>query len=433
MPKTIAIAGYGIEGKSSLEYFQGLGLQPTVFDDNAQVLETVLPQYRGGSIEDLRSAIRSFDLVARTPSIDPKLLSGARELTSTTKEFFRQCSAPIIGITGTKGKGTTCSLTTNILEAAGFKVHLLGNIGETTLDKLATIKPDDIVVYELSSFQLWDLDIGPKIAVVLMIEQDHLDIHRSIDDYLEAKSNISRFQLPTDIVIYHPNNPLSKRVACAGSATRKRYLTDEAVYLKGDNIMVNEQIICSTFTVRLIGEHNLENVCAAISAAWEFTKDLSAIAKGVATFKGLEHRLEPIGSVNGVSFYDDSIATNPSSAIAAVKSFKQPIILILGGSDKQASYDNLAEVIAESSVKKVILVGQTKQAIAKAMANAGYNGFDVSEAADMATIVQAAVSEASEGDVVLLSPACASFDMFESYKQRGQLFKQAVARLRDGE
>ena len=332
-------------------------------------------------------------------------------------------------MTGTKGKGTTSSLITSILRAAGHTVHLVGNIGQPPLAILHKIKRDHIVVFEMSSFQLWDLERSPHVAVVLMIEPDHLDVHADFKDYIRAKSNIRRHQTADDVCFYHPSNEWSAKIAKASVlGDHIRYNTRDAgsVYAEDGEFRVEGETICSVSELSLPGAHNIENACAAISAARVFTLDEHAIARGLRVFEGLPHRLKFVREVGGVKYYDDSIATTPGSALAALQSFDEPKIIILGGSDKGAKYDH---IVKECKLRgaHVVAIGQTGKTIADLCRQ---HGVEVSQPqGGMGDIVKSCHVLASPGSVVLLSPASASFDMFKSYSDRGDQFVSAVTRL----
>lgn len=427
----VAIAGYGVEGESSYRYFSGLGHEVTIVDQAPaptkpipEGAQTILGPSAFDQLED-------FELVVRTPPLDPRKIKTNGVVTSATKEFFAQCPAQIIAITGTKGKGTTSSFIAEILKAAGKRVHTVGNIGVPALDKLPEIAPDDVVVFEISSFQLWDLEVSPYIAVVLLIEPDHLDVHPSFDDYVHAKGNIARYQKPEDIVVFNPQNEHSIAIADLSPGIKLGYGQPPAAHVKDGYFWMGEQQLCSTSTVVLPGKHNLDNAAAAITAAWQFTQDVAAITTGLNNFKGLPHRLKYVKSVGEVMYYDDSIATTPGSAIAAINSFVNPKVLILGGSDKGSDYSQLIQTISDSdSMRAVICVGSLGPKFESLLqAETGVPTKVVDPAGGMKAIVDAASELAESGDVVILSPSCASFDMFKSYSDRGDQFVSAVESL----
>lgn len=423
----VAIAGYGIEGKISYQYWSQRGDDVTIVDER-DTLDDIPDGAQTLLGAGVFAQLDDFDLVIRTASLRPDRIHTSGKVWSATNEFFAACPAPIIGATGTKGKGTTCSFITSILRAAGKTVHLVGNIGVPALAVLPEIQPSDVVVYELSSFQLWDLERSPHIAVVLMIEPDHLDVHTTYAEYVIAKSQITQHQTADDSVLYHPVNPDARRIADLSPGVKYRYARDESVYIKDDIFWADSTPICSVFAVVLPGRHNRENACAAIAAVRQYDASIaaSAIEQGLQNFTGLPHRLKFIREVNGVKYYDDSIATTPGSAIAALEAFDQPKIIILGGSDKGSSYESIVEKCKETYAR-VIAIGQTGEEIyrlcqAKDVESVRENG-------DMTAVIQQARQMAQQGDVVILSPASASFDMFLSYADRGDQFIAAVENL----
>ena len=448
----IIIAGYGLEGISNLIYFR------RKFPDAEFVVADERPADKLPAIPDdvklvtgksvFQEQLDDADLVVRTASLPPRNIETCGKVWSATNEFFDKCPAPIIGVTGTKGKGTTCSLIAAILQQAGQTVHLVGNIGVPALDVLPKIEKTDIVVYELSSFQLWDLEKSPHIAVVLMIEPDHLNVHTDFADYLNAKKNIRRHQGISDECIYHPMNKYTREVAAApldkgnnakcnhgdtlDFAQRYAIPDDDQVYVQDGYFCVQNRQICSTSHLRLPGAHNLDNACAAMSAVTELNIEVTneQYAKGLEGFTGLPHRLKFVAEKDGVKYYDDSISTTPGSAIAALKAFAEPKILILGGSDKGADYTELAQEIAKQQMRAVIVNGANASEIIEILHKNEVSCQVVQlEMMPMPTVVETTANQAQSGDVVILSPAAASFDMFKSYNDRGKQFVAAVKAL----
>lgn len=407
----IAIAGYGVEGKASYDYWRTGDSELVVVDEREHVDVPAGVAAIVGA--DAFSKLASFDRIIRSPSISPEKLPYGDKVWSATNEFFAQCPAPIIGVTGTKGKGTTCSLIVAILRAAGKTVHLVGNIGTPALEVLPQIQPGDIVVYELSSFQLWDLEKSPHVAVVLPIEADHLDVHSSFDEYLAAKTNIAAHQTADDFVIFNKNNEYARRIAAASPAQKIEYP------------FAIEEFVPS---LQLPGAHNQENAAAAIAVARLFDMSAEAIKDGLKSFTGLSHRLKFVAEKQGVKWYDDSIATTPGSAIAAINSFEQPKVLLLGGHDKGSDYTELMKKCAEKNVH-VVAYGANREQLKELCDSAGVR-CDV-EAGDMQVVVAYAAHIATPGSVVVLSPAAASFDMFRNYADRGEQFIAAVHQLAD--
>ena len=412
----IVIAGYGVEGQSNLRYFREKFPEADFLVSDEREKVDNLPEnvaYQTGF-----SGLENADLIVRSPSLPPKKIKTSGRIWSSTNEFFDNCPATIIGVTGTKGKGTTCSFISSILRAAGKTVHLVGNIGVPALDNLPKIEENDIVVYELSSFQLWDLQKSPHVAVVLMIEPDHLNVHADFNDYLAAKANITKSQTADDYVVYNSQNEFSKMIANASLAQKKEY-----PFVLSDNIIS---------AIRLPGKHNVDNACAAIAAVKSILPNVSddEIRKGLGEFTGLPHRLKFVAEKYGVKYYDDSISTTPGSAIAALKAFVEPKILILGGSDKGADYSELAQEIARQNVRLIIINGANADEIREVLREEDVSCEIVQlNMAQMQEVVSLTKNKAQSGDVVILSPAAASFDMFKSYNDRGEQFVAAVEAL----
>ncbi len=430
----IAIAGYGQEGKSSYKYWSADPKNElTVFDENK--IEQMEPDGVFAIIgSDAFSQLNGYDLVIRTAGLAPSKIVTDGKIWSATNEFFAKCPAPIIGVTGTKGKGTTASLIASIFEAAGKKVWLLGNIGTPSLDALGEIKADDIVVYELSSFQLWDLESSPHIAVVLLIEPDHLNVHTDFGDYVDAKSNIRRFQKSGDLCVFNPANELSLQIAnvsSEGKAVRYAVPDDGGVYVKEDAFYENEHKICSIDALQLIGNHNVENACAALTVARFYKLTDTDIESGLRKFQGLPHRIEFIREIDGVKYYNDSFSSAPSATIAAIKSFEQPEILILGGIDKGADFSELADAIAnQNNIKSVIIMGEIRHKLAETIKQVSPSlQVETTDLTTLQPIIELAKSYARSGDVVVMSPGCASFDMFINFYDRGNQFRDIVNSL----
>lgn len=440
----IALVGYGVEGRASYRYFSRSPENEIVVFDESSKRPSDLPNnalFVSGpeALEELREG--SFDKVVRTPSFSPHKLAGVANITSGTREFFAECPAPIIGVTGSKGKGTISSLIYEMLKAAGKSVWLVGNIGKPALDVLPEVKPDDIVVYELSSFQLWDMDRSPHTAIISVVEPEHLDVHKDVDDYYQAKANIRRFQTIHDSCYYHPTNEVSRQLADTGGphdpserelwrskSSRYAIPDDGVVYVRENTFFIRSQQICPVSALQLIGQHNVENACAAICAVLDYTDDFAAIEQGLRNFKGLPHRLEFVREVEGVRYYDDSIATTPGSAIAALRSFEGPKILILGGSDKGADFKELAREVLKHDMRQVMTMGAMSEVIAHELRDAGFTGITMVDGA-MKEVIAEASRQALPGDVVILSPSCASFDQYKNYADRGEQFVTQVKNL----
>lgn len=440
----VALVGFELEGRAALAYWQRLGAQITVCDQDAgkTIPDGVTKQLGEGYLHNLDR----FDVIWRTPIVSPEQILrenpgvGAK-ITTTINEFLRVSpTRHVIGVTGTKGKGTTSTLIAKMLEAAGERVFLGGNIGLSPLTFLPQLTEDSWVVLELSSFQLADLKYGPSIAVCLMVVPEHLNWHNDMDDYLLAKAQLFEHQTPQDLAIYYAKNDLSVKIAGYSPALKMPYYAEPGAHIANNAVTIANEEIVRTDELKLLGEHNWQNVCAAVTTVWQVTQDVQAMRAVLTTFTGLPHRLELVRELNGVRYYDDSFGTTPETAAVALRAFSGPKVLILGGSDKGVSFDDLAQDIRTGSVRQVILIGNTSNTvypsaapkIAAALQRAGVR--DITTLArpggcSMAEIVQAARVAAQPGDVVLFSAATASFDMFNNYKERGELFQQTVRGL----
>lgn len=430
----IAIAGFGIEGEANYNYWSKDPNSEIVIVDEKSVPDRPLP----ASVKTLLgegafSELGDFDLVIRTASLSPKKIKTSGKIWSSTNEFLEKCPAKIIGVTATKGKGTISSLITSVLEAAGKKVWLVGNIGKAPLEVLDQIQPSDMVVFEMSSFQLWDVERSPSVAVIGTIEPDHLNIHENMDEYTAAKANIRKFQKDGDVCVYHPNNQFSAKLAGSsdrGLKIRYGVNDDGGVFVENGVFRNREKEICGLDALQLIGEHNVENACAAITVTNVLGVENRAIEQGLRNFKGLPHRLEFVGEIKGVKYYDDSISTSPGSTIAALRSFPhQHKILILGGSSKGSDFSDLASELTKHDVN-TILIGDESNKLAKALDLAGFADYEKLEGdISMEQVITRASEIAQAGSVVLLSPAAASFGLFKDYADRGDQFKAAVNAL----
>lgn len=428
----IAILGFGLQGQSAYTYWHADN-DITICDhkEDLRPPEGVSTQLGADYLHDLDR----FDLIVRSPLVHPDDIVAANspetleKVTTVTNEFFRICPTKnIIGVTGTKGKGTTSTLITKMLEATGKRVHLGGNIGIAPLDMLeGNIGPEDWVVLELANFQLIDIEHSPHIGVCLMITAEHLDWHANEEDYFVSKSQMFMHQTPDDIAIFYANDSVSRRIAHVGSGQKIPYFEDPGALIQNESITIDGQVICNVSELKLLGKHNWQNVCAAVTAVWQIVQDTAAMRSVLTSFEGLEHRLEPVRVLDGVRYYNDSFGTAPSTAIVALEAFKEPKVIILGGSDKGADYGDLAKTVAASNMRKVLLIGEQAERIKQALLAAGVSREMIQPGGkNIDEIVATARAKAQPGDVVLLSPACASFDMFKNYKDRGEQFKRAV-------
>ena len=437
----VAIVGYAVENQAALRHLQRKGAEITVCDQDKAVVvpEGVASRLGEAYLDDLDE----FDVIIRTVGMHPDTILAknpavAGKITTAVNLFFEECKTPIIGVTGTKGKGTTSTLITKILQAAGKTVLLGGNIGVPMLDLLPQASTADYVVLELSSFQLIDCKYSPHIAVCLMVAPEHLNWHHDMDEYIDAKQHLFQAQTTDDRAVFNRNNALSHDVAAISMAQKVSYevpgpgaepSAKTGAYVMDDTIFMDQTPVCKTADIALLGRHNFQNVCAAVAATWEIIQhDAPAVQSVVKSFTGLEHRLELVRELKGVKYYDDSFGTTPKTAIVAIQAFDQPKVVILGGSDKGAEFGDLAHVVAANNVKAVVLIGDTGPKIHEALTTAGYTNI-VDGGGTMASIMGAVQSQTAPGAVVLLSTGCASFGLFENYKDRGNQFRQAVLAL----
>lgn len=439
--------GFGVEGAAVAEFLLGQGARVSVVESKSGKEfdpELVKRLSASGAVFFFENAEAEFgktDAIIRSPGIPPNhpwLRAAAEDsipITSGSEIFFERAPATVVGVTGTKGKGTTSSFLYEMLKDAGKDAYLLGNIGVPALSVLSKLNRDSIVVYELSSFQLLEIKKSPHIAVVLMITEDHMDFHGSRDEYTSAKQNIVRFQTAGDMVIGNSDYEESRRIA-ASSLGRKFWVSrfkeqKEGAYLDGENLVISKDgqkyVVADKKDISIYGAHNLENALAACMAGALLGLSTESIRRGLQKFKGLPHRLELVSEKNKVKFFDDSISTTPESTIAAIRAFEDPKILILGGSSKNADFSGLAkEISSNKSVKALIGLGEEWERIVAAVDKAGRKDISAVRARNMKEAVRAASSLSEAGDVVLLSPACASFGMFRDYKERGEQFEREV-------
>ncbi len=429
----VAIVGYATEGEVSAAYWRELGHEVTICDQNEglQVPETYQKQLGPHYLEGLQA----YDIIVRTPGIHPDLIleknpGTEAKITTMVQEFFRVSPTKnIIGVTGTKGKGTTSTLIAKMLEASGKRVFLAGNIGVPPLELLTSIGTTDWVVLELSSFQLEDFKgPSPHIAVCLMVVAEHLNWHADMQEYLHAKQQLFAYQTSEDIAIYYPKSKNSKLVAGVSMGTQLPYLETPGAVVEDGFVKIDDLQICATDDIKLVGKHNWQNITAAVTAVWQIAKDPEAIRGVLTSFSGLEHRLELVRELDGVRYYDDSFATTPETAVAAIQAFEEPKVLILGGSDKGIALDPIADEVGKHTVRHVIAIGDMGPVIEKLLRDQGFTAITPG-LTTMPQIVAEAHAQAQKGDVVLLSTGCASFGLFKDYKDRGNQFKQAVQAL----
>ena len=451
--KKVAFIGAGVSHKRCIEQFVELGAQVTLcdqkksveeFGDYADTLRRLNVALSLG--EHYTDGFAGQDIIMRTPGYEyfkPELQAAKAAgalVTSEVELFFEFCPCEIVAVTGSDGKTTTTTLISKMFEAAGRKVFLGGNIGAALLPQLAEVTPDAVAVVELSSFQLISMRRSPKVAVVTNVTPNHLDHHKDMQEYIDAKRNILLWQEPPCRAVLGYENDITRAMQsdCKGEQFwfTRLHETDHGAFLRAsdDTLCYAENGVVTPVLpraeIKLRGLHNVENLLAAIAAVWGRVP-IEAMRQVGATFTGVEHRIEPVRVLDGVTYYNDSIASSPTRTIAGLRSFDQKIILIAGGYDKKIPYEPLApEIIAH--VKTLVLMGATGPRIEKAVRE--HPDFDESQltilhADNMQHAVELARDAAKPGDIVSLSPASASFDLYPNFEVRGRDYKNIVMQL----
>ncbi|MCI2046436.1 MAG: UDP-N-acetylmuramoyl-L-alanine--D-glutamate ligase [Faecalibacterium sp.] len=451
--KKVAFIGAGVSHKALIPAFAEMGAKVTLcdkkekledFGDFAATIEKYGVALSLG--EHYMDGFAGQDIILRTPGFEfyqkplQDALHAGAMVTSEVELFFEFCPCEIVAVTGSDGKTTTTTLISKFYEAAGRTVHLGGNIGAALLPMLPEVRPEDVAVVELSSFQLISMRRSPKIAVVTNVTPNHLDHHKDMQEYIDAKRNILLHQTPPCREVLGYENEITRGMQkdCKGTQVwfTRLHDTDNGAFLRKDGMLCmaeNGKItpFLAQKDVKLRGLHNIENLLAAAAAVWGEVP-VSCIQKVGSTFMGVEHRIEPVRTLDGVTWYNDSIASSPTRTIAGLRSFAEKIILIAGGYDKKIPYEPLApEIVAH--VKHLVLMGATAPRIEKALReDPGFaaSGLVIDHAKDMEEAVALARKAAKPGDVVSLSPASASFDLYPNFEVRGKDFKRIVNALR---
>lgn len=439
--KKVTVAGAGVSNTPLIKMLVKYGADTTVCDKKKSVNE-LEKQFEGLDL-NFRSGDNYLDdidadIIFRSPGIRPDekgfvdAVKKGAILTSEMEVFVDLCPCEIFAVTGSDGKTTTTTLISKLLENAGYNVHLGGNIGKPLLPEIDLIKKDDKVVLELSSFQLFTINKSPDVCVITNLSPNHLDWHTDYKEYIEAKKNIFLNQSEENLYITNMDNEDAFNTSKSAKSKVKYFsrLSDVAdIYYKDGYIFAGNEKILDTNEILLPGVHNIENFMAAIGATYNYVAK-EDILKTAKTVKGIEHRIEFVREIDGVRFYNDSIASSPTRSIVGLKSFGKKVIMIAGGYDKNIPYDILGENIIKY-VKKVVLIGKTADKIKTSVENAkGYTpDFDMVKCESLKEAVLEAKKDAKENDVIILSPASASFDMFKNFEERGRIFKDIVNSL----
>ena len=444
--KTVAIIGIGVSNTPLLELLLAEGIRVTACDkrsreqmgEQAEHLEQLGCELHLGAdyLKDLDA-----DVIFRTPGLRPDVpeiaacVDRGAVLTSEMEVFFEVCPCTIIAVTGSDGKTTTTTIIAELLKAAGKRVWVGGNIGHPLLCEADGMLATDYAVLELSSFQLMTMKHSPHIAVVTNLAPNHLDVHRDMAEYVAAKENIFRHQSGEDVAVFNADNDItaeqSHRAPGRARLFSRQDEVADGVFLRGEDIVCRsggrERVVMTAGDIKIPGVHNVENYMAAIAAVDGLVPD-EVIRRFAREFGGVEHRIELVRTYRGVRYYNDSIASSPSRTIAGLRSFHEKVILIAGGYDKHIPFDVLGPEIVEH-VKLLVLCGATADKIRAAVENApGYEPGkpEIRDVTPFTAAVEAARDRAQPGDVVTLSPACAAFDQFKNFAERGKFFKSIV-------
>ena len=437
--KKIAVLGLGVSNRPLVRLLLEFGCQVIGCDrtDREKLDQEVLDLEKAGAVLSLGESYLDgiqADLVFRTPGMHPgnpaiqAMVERGAEITSEMEVFFEVCPCKILAVTGSDGKTTTTTLISEMLKAEGKTVWLGGNIGTPLLPLTRQMKESDYAVVELSSFQLMDMRRSPSVAVITNLSPNHLDVHKDMEEYVEAKKNIYRFQGEEDILVINADNAVTAPLVGPGKTKAfSRLGKAVSVRLEGEWIERNGEKVLKAEDILLPGVHNVENYMTAIAAVEGLVSD-ETVRKVAQTFGGVEHRIELVRIKDGVRYYNDSIASSPSRTIAGLRSFPEKVILIAGGYDKHIPYDVLGPEVCQH-VKKLFLCGATAPQIRAAVEGCQGEKPQITDCGDFESAVRAAAAAAECGDVVLMSPASASFDQFKNFMVRGECFKKIIMEL----
>lgn len=447
--RKVAVIGVGVSNIPLLDYLYEKKANVTIFDEKESISEEIMEKIKKYGFqfyigENCLKNLKNFNLIFRSPSCLPtrKELSEEAQrgaiVTTEIELLVKMCPCKIIGVTGSDGKTTTTSLINAILKHAGYNTFLGGNIGTPLFTRLNEMTPNDVVVLELSSFQLMNMEVSPHIAVITNITPNHLNIHKDYQEYIDAKKNIFKYQNQDDILVLNYDNEITRE--CAKEAHGKviffsskekldnGYIVDEGV-IKQCEDKVRKHIL-NVDDVILRGNHNYQNIATAISATSTMV-DIEKAIEAIKQFKPVEHRIEFIREIDGVKWYNDSASSSPSRTLSGINAFKEEIILIAGGYDKNLDYTPIAKPIVEKT-KALILIGKTANKIFDKVKNEleiENKKLDIYMCDSLEETVKIAKKIAKPGQVVLFSPASASFDMFKNFADRGNKIKNLVNEL----
>ncbi|EJO5347453.1 UDP-N-acetylmuramoyl-L-alanine--D-glutamate ligase [Clostridium botulinum] len=444
--KKVAVVGIGVSNRPLIKFLVKLGAKVTAFDKkNRDKLGSISAELENIGVnlalgDNYLDKLKGYDVIFKTPSmrIDRPEFVKAKEagayITSEMEEFIKYCPAKVLGITGSDGKTTTTTLVYEMLKKEGYKTWVGGNIGTPLFSNIEGMQEDHMVVLELSSFQLMTMDVSPEISLITNLSPNHLDVHKDFEEYVDAKKNIFKYQSNSDLLILNKDDELTNRIDKEALGNVLKFSLVRKVYdgacLWDEKLTILGKEVCDSKDIKLKGKHNIANLLAAFCMVNKYVSIDSM--KYVATnFSGVEHRCEFIREVNGVKYYNDSIASSPSRTLAGLNAFEKPVILIAGGYDKKIPFEPLAEK-GYDKIKTLILMGNTKNKIKAAFEKVilvqEYN-MNIITVNSMKEAVKVAYDISEKGDTITLSPACASFDMYPNFEIRGNEFKNIVNSL----
>lgn len=444
--KNVAVVGMGISNRPLIHFLVKLGAAVTAFDKKTrEQLSDCVKEFEDKGVklalgDNYLDGLKGFDVIFKTPSmrIDSKELVSAKEegayITSEMEEFVRYCPAKIFAVTGSDGKTTTTTIVSKILMEEGYKTWVGGNIGTPLFSNIESIEKTDKVVLELSSFQLMTMNVPIDVAVVTNLSPNHLDIHKGMEEYVEAKKNIFKYQDKGGVLVLNKDNDITESMIGEEKGSlllfSRKEKIDKGAYFENDTLYVMGKEVLKREEIQIKGLHNVENFLAAFCAVNE-DASIESMRKVASTFTGVEHRCEFIRELDGVKYYNDSIASSPTRTLAGLRAFEKPVILIAGGYDKKIPFEPLAEE-GYSKIKTLVLVGATREKIKKAFDKVIKErelNLPIIIANDFKDAVLKAKEVSEKGDIITLSPACASFDLFPNFEVRGNKFKEIVKEL----
>ena len=443
--KKIAIIGAGVSNLPLIEYMAKLSDNVVLFDmkELSEDANDLVKKYNINTSlgDNYLEKLVGFDYIFRSPSCLPtnsyieKEVDRGAIVTTEVEEVIKLSPCKVIGITGSDGKTTTTTIISEVLKSLGYTVHTGGNIGTPIFTNMDKVKEEDIIVLELSSFQLMGMRVSPNISVITNISKNHLDIHKDYQEYIDAKKNIFLHQNEEDIVVLNYDDELVKSFDKEAKGEVRYFSSKDKLndnyYLEGEYIKYNDKVIINTKDLTIRGVHNYINICTVLNAIKDYITDMDKVLDIIKKFPGVHHRIEFIREIDGVKWYNDSASSTPSRTIAGINAFDEKIILLAGGYDKNIPYDSLAKPILDK-VRVLILFGNTKDKIYDAVMKESKienKEVEIYIERTLEEVISRAKEVANEGEVVLFSPASASFDMFKNAYQRGDIFRELVNKL----